>query len=79
MLLRIKVPVLSPVVLPPPPGEDGEIYDDVADPNLEVRWVFPRQTPSPIKVTTERRVCSCLVGSLVTQTLGFLLQSPAAS
>lgn len=26
------------VVLPPLPGEEGEIYDDVVDPNLEVRW-----------------------------------------
>lgn len=28
------------VVLPPLPGEEGEIYDDVVDPNLEVRWDF---------------------------------------
>ncbi len=26
------------VVLPPLPGEGGEIYDDVVDPNLEIRW-----------------------------------------
>lgn len=26
------------VVLPPLPGDGGEIYDDVVDPNLEVRW-----------------------------------------
>ncbi|XP_044000118.1 FYN-binding protein 1 isoform X2 [Gambusia affinis] len=31
------------VVLPPPPGEDGEIYDDVVDPNLEVRLPAPDQ------------------------------------
>lgn len=43
---RIKLLFLSPVVLPPLPGEDGEIYDDVVDPNLEVRWVFPGQKPS---------------------------------
>lgn len=79
MLLRVKLPVLPPVVLPPLPGEDGEIYDDVVDPNLEVRWVFPRQTQSPIKVTTETGGWSCLVGSLVTRTPGFLLQGPAAS
>lgn len=28
------------VVLPPLPGEEGEIYDDVIDPNLEVKWEF---------------------------------------
>lgn len=28
------------VVLPPLPGDEGEIYDDVVDPNLEVRWEF---------------------------------------
>ncbi|XP_069559081.1 FYN-binding protein 1 isoform X1 [Brachyistius frenatus] len=32
------------VVLPPPP-EDGEIYDDVVDPNLEVSPVDPRSSP----------------------------------
>lgn len=26
------------VILPPLPGEGGEIYDDVLDPNLDVRW-----------------------------------------
>ncbi|XP_029693686.1 FYN-binding protein 1 isoform X2 [Takifugu rubripes] len=31
------------VVLPPLPGEDGEIYDDVVDPNLEVRVAPPSQ------------------------------------
>ncbi|XP_059214187.1 FYN-binding protein 1 isoform X2 [Centropristis striata] len=31
------------VVLPPPPGDDGEIYDDVVDPNLEVRVPPPSQ------------------------------------
>ncbi|XP_041825755.1 FYN-binding protein 1 isoform X2 [Melanotaenia boesemani] len=31
------------VVLPPLPGEDGEIYDDVVDPNLEVRVPPPTQ------------------------------------
>lgn len=75
MLLGIKLPLLPPVVLPPLPGEDGEIYDDVVDPNLEVRWVFPRQTQSHSCVV----LCSCLVGSLVTRTLRFLLQSPAVS
>ncbi|XP_072227779.1 FYN-binding protein 1 isoform X2 [Leuresthes tenuis] len=30
------------VVLPPIPGEDGEIYDDVLDPNLEVRSLPPK-------------------------------------
>lgn len=31
-------PRLCPaVVLPPLPGEEGEIYDDVIDPNLEVK------------------------------------------
>ncbi|XP_068190434.1 FYN-binding protein 1 isoform X2 [Antennarius striatus] len=33
------------VVLPPPPGEGGEIYDDVLDPNLEVSPVDPRSSP----------------------------------
>ncbi|KAM4527309.1 FYN-binding protein 1 isoform 2-T2 [Odontesthes bonariensis] len=31
------------VVLPPLPGEEGEIYDDVLDPNLEVRVPPPSQ------------------------------------
>ncbi|XP_071322194.1 FYN-binding protein 1 isoform X2 [Trachinotus anak] len=31
------------VVLPPLPGEEGEIYDDVIDPNLEVRVPPPSQ------------------------------------
>ncbi|XP_029372216.1 FYN-binding protein 1 isoform X2 [Echeneis naucrates] len=31
------------VVLPPLPGEEGEIYDDVVDPNLEVRVPPPSQ------------------------------------
>ncbi|XP_017265932.1 FYN-binding protein 1 isoform X2 [Kryptolebias marmoratus] len=31
------------VVLPPLPGDDGEIYDDVVDPNLEVRVPPPSQ------------------------------------
>ncbi|XP_041667554.1 FYN-binding protein 1 isoform X2 [Cheilinus undulatus] len=31
------------VVLPPLPGEDGEIYDDVVDPNLDVRVPPPSQ------------------------------------
>ncbi|XP_015238247.1 PREDICTED: FYN-binding protein isoform X1 [Cyprinodon variegatus] len=35
------------VVLPPPPGEDGEIYDDVVDPHLEVSS-FENQ-PSPAR------------------------------
>ncbi|XP_078018053.1 uncharacterized protein fyb1b isoform X2 [Epinephelus lanceolatus] len=30
------------VVLPPLPGEDGEIYDDILDPNLEVRSSPPK-------------------------------------
>lgn len=77
MLLRIKLPLLLPVVLPPLPGEDGEIYDDVLDPSLEVRWVF--QTQPPVKAGPRMRVCSRLVGSPVTRTLGSLLQSPAAS
>ncbi|XP_071386419.1 FYN-binding protein 1 isoform X2 [Centroberyx affinis] len=31
------------VVLPPPPDEDGEIYDDVVDPSLDVRVPPPSQ------------------------------------
>ncbi|XP_029024784.1 FYN-binding protein 1 isoform X2 [Betta splendens] len=31
------------VVLPPPPGEEGEIYDDVVDPNLDIRVPPPSQ------------------------------------
>lgn len=33
---KIYNPCLA-VVLPPLPGEEGEIYDDVVDPNLDVR------------------------------------------
>lgn len=33
------------VVLPPPPGEDGEIYDDVVDPNLEVSSLEIQPSP----------------------------------
>ncbi|XP_023123787.2 FYN-binding protein 1 isoform X1 [Amphiprion ocellaris] len=33
------------VVLPPLPGEGGEIYDDVVDPNLEVSSPDPRSSP----------------------------------
>ncbi|XP_047228755.1 FYN-binding protein 1 isoform X2 [Girardinichthys multiradiatus] len=35
------------VVLPPPPEEDGEIYDDVVDPNLEVSSL--ENEPSPAR------------------------------
>ncbi|KAF7661682.1 hypothetical protein LDENG_00254880 [Lucifuga dentata] len=49
------------VILPPPPGNDGEIYDDVVDPSLDVSprdpkspppkprgflWMFERKRPS---------------------------------
>lgn len=79
-LSRIKLPFLSPVVLPPLPGQDGEIYDDVVDPNLEVRWVYPRlKQPHDESHHTGTRVSSCLVGSLVTRTQRFVPRSPAAS
>ncbi|KAM6975929.1 FYN-binding protein 1 [Tautogolabrus adspersus] len=35
------------VVLPPLPGEEGEIYDDVVDPNLEVSPPDPRSSTKP--------------------------------
>ncbi|XP_068609321.1 FYN-binding protein 1 [Brachionichthys hirsutus] len=34
------------VVPPPPPGEGGEIYDDVVDPNLEVSPLDARSSPT---------------------------------
>lgn len=40
LLSIINARFCAAVVLPPPPGEDGEIYDDIVDPNLEVRWEF---------------------------------------
>lgn len=47
------------VVLPPlPGGEEGEIYDDVVDPNLEVRWelvlLFKKTGKCKRKDTLER-------------------------
>ncbi|XP_023194566.1 FYN-binding protein 1 isoform X1 [Xiphophorus maculatus] len=42
------------VVLPPPPGEDGEIYDDVVDPNLEVSSL--ENQPSPARTRSILRI-----------------------
>ncbi|XP_012731878.2 FYN-binding protein 1 isoform X1 [Fundulus heteroclitus] len=42
------------VVLPPPPGEEGEIYDDVVDPNLEVSSL--ENQPSPARSRSILRI-----------------------
>lgn len=78
------------VVLPPlPGGEEGEIYDDVVDPNLEVRWelvlLFKKQVNANVKTLwkdsenmTEEQIITSLVGFPVPSIPG-LLWSPAAS
>lgn len=80
------------VVLPPLPGEEGEIYDDVIDPNLEVKWEFslsPTLLTQKMLVETrwslrkglkiQMQVFSPSVGSLSPRTPGLLRRNLVAS